>query len=123
MKRLYISIIMLVTVFACGMGSVVYIRNANERIQYLGGLIRSEAIRGGDCTDEVADLCRCWEDHCRIMAFIENSGNVAAISAEVSRLPALAESRSPDLIQQVDAVCAQCSLAAQRQYPHWRSVL
>ena len=57
------------------------------------------------------------------MAFIENAANISAVTAEVARLPALSQTNSPDLIQQVDAVSAQFALLAERQYPHIRSVL
>lgn len=123
MKRLYISIFLLLTLLAGGIASVVYIEAADDRIQYLGGQIKEEAARGEDTTREVAELCEFWERHRGVLTYIENSGNIASISAEISRLPALAEDNSPDLIQQVDSVCAQCALLSERQFPYVRSLL
>lgn len=123
MTRLYISIFLLLTLLAGGIGSVVYIEAADDKIQYLGEQIRAEAARGEDTAQEVAELCDFWERHRTVMAYIENSGNIASISAEISRLPALAAENSPDLIQQVDSVCAQCALLSERQFPYIRSML
>ena len=123
MNRLYISIFLLIVVLAGGIGSVVYIEAADDRIQYLGKQIKEEAARGEDTTEEVAELCEFWEHHRMVMAYIENSGNIASISAEISRLPALAEENSPDLVQQVDSVCVQCALLSERQFPYIRSML
>lgn len=123
MNRLYISIFLLLAVVAGGIASVVYIETADDKIQYLGKQIKEEAAQGEDTTQEVAELCEFWERHRMVMAFIENSGNIASISAEVSRLPALAAESSPDLIQQVDSVCVQCALLSERQFPYIRSML
>lgn len=123
MKRLYISIFLLLLVLAGGISSVVYIEAADDRIQYLGEQIKAEAARGEDTTQEVAELCEFWERHRMVMAYIENSGSIASISAEISRLPALAEENSPDLVQQVDSVCVQCALLSERQFPYIHSML
>ena len=123
MKRLYLSIILLALLTAGGILSTVYIVHENDLLQSLCADIRAEALRGEDTSDEVEALCDEWERHCKIMAFIENASNLANVTAEVARLPALSQTNSPDLIQQTDAVSAQCAMLAERQFPHLRSVM
>jgi len=122
-KRLYLSIFLLALLTAGSIFSAAYIGRENDRLQKLCADIREEVLRGEDTSEEVEALCDEWERHCKIMAFIENAANISAVTAEVARLPALSQTNSPDLIQQVDAVSAQCALLAERQYPHIRSVL
>ena len=123
MKRLYISIIMLAAVISGGIASVVYIEHADDRIQYLGAQIREEYSRGEDVTDDVAKLCRFWEEHYLVMCFIDNSNDISPISAEISRLPELAKQRSEDLIPQVDCVCYLSGKLNDKQFPYIHSVL
>lgn len=123
MKRLYISIALLLAVLSGGIWSAVYIERSNDKIQYLGEQIREEALRDEDASNEIAELCAFWEKHSRVLAFIENTGGISSVSAEMSRLPALADAGSPDLVQQIDVVCAQCDLLAERHQLHLRSLL
>ena len=123
MKRLYISIALLLTVLAGGIASSLYIEKADDDIQRLGADIRRAAARGEDTSDEAAELCRYWESYSRVLSCIENSSAITAITAEISRLPALAADNSPDLVPQLDAVLAQCRTLSARQWPHLHSLL
>ncbi|MBQ8965468.1 DUF4363 family protein [Ruminococcus sp.] len=123
MKRLYISIVLLLTVLAGGIASSLYIESADDDIQRLGEDIRQAAARGEDTSDEAAKLCQYWESYSRVLSCIENSSAITAITAEMSRLPALAADSSPDLVPQLDAVLAQCRTLSARQWPHLYSLL
>lgn len=123
MKRLMISVVLLAVLLASGVFSAVYVKDANERIQILCRHIREEAVSGENTADDIGQLCSFWDEHCRVLAFVENSSNVAAVSAEISRLPALAQADPNELIEQIDSICEQCRLLAERQLPHIRSLL
>ena len=123
MKRLCISIALLITVIAGGVWSSYYIRQADMRIQQLGSQIREKALCGEGAAEDIDALCTLWEKHCRVLAFIENTNSIADISGEMSRLPALADADPPELVRQIDVICALCDLLSERQQPHLRSVL
>lgn len=123
MKRQIISMILLALALCAGTASALYIRAADRRIQYLCDAIREEALRGEDTSEEVEALCAYWEKCCGVLAYIENSGNVANITAEISRLPAMTADDTVVLLQQTDAVSTQCRLMTERHLPYPRSIM
>ncbi|ADU23423.1 DUF4363 family protein [Ruminococcus albus] len=123
MKRLVISILLLTLILAAGISSAVYVNSFDKSIQLLCSKIRAEAVMGEDTVNDTAKLCSMWGSHSKVLAFIDNSSNVTAVSAEISKLPALAETGSEDLIVQIDNVSELCRRLSERQILHIRSLL
>ncbi|SFC72982.1 DUF4363 family protein [Ruminococcus albus] len=123
MKRLLICLTLLTTILAAGIFSAAYVRNTNARIQDLCAEIREQVISDTDPSSAITELCTCWQEHCKILSFLENFNSVTAISAEMSRLPALASADPADLIEQIDSISEQCRLLSQRHLPSLHSLL
>ena len=123
MKRLLISLTLLTTILTAGIFSAAYVRNTDVRIQDLCVEIRGQVLSDTDPSAAIAELCTCWQNHCKILSFLENFNSVTAISAEMSRLPALASADPADLIEQIDSISEQCRLLSQRHLPSLHSLL
>ena len=123
MKRLLISLTLLTTILTAGIFSAAYVRNTDVRIQNLCAEIREQVISDTDPSAAITELCTCWQEHCKILSFLENFNSVTAISSEMSRLPALASADPADLIQQIDSISEQCRLLSQRHLPNLHSLL
>ena len=123
MKRLWVSVMLLAAAVCTGACTAVYIHHASRHMLQLCGNICDEARQGGDTEDEVRELCEYWDSCCEVLAFVENSGCVISITAEVARLPAMTKGDTSELIQQTDSIRAQCGMLAKRQLPHICSIL
>lgn len=123
MKRLLISLTLLTSILAAGILSAAYTRNANTRIQSLCAEIREQALADADPSAAITELCTCWQEHCKILSFLENFNSVSAISSEMSRLPALATGAPSDLVEQIDFISEQCRLLSRRHLPSLHSLL
>ena len=123
MKRLLISLTLLTSILAAGILSAAYIRNANTQIQSLCAEIREQTLTNADPSAAITELCTCWQEHCKILSFLENFNSVSAISAEMSRLPALATAAPSDLVEQIDFISEQCRILSRRHLPSLRSLL
>lgn len=123
MKRLLISLTLLTTILTAGILSAAYVRNADARIQDLCAEIRGQVLSDTDPSAAITELCTCWQNHCKILSFLENFNSVTAISAEMSRLPALSSADPADLIEQIDSISEQCRLLSQRHLPSLHSLL
>ncbi|MBQ1464397.1 MAG: hypothetical protein IIZ18_06260 [Ruminococcus sp.] len=123
MKRLLISLTLLTAILAAGILSAAYVRNTEVRIQALCAEIREQALAYADPSAAVSELRACWQEHCKILSFLENFNSVSAISSEMSRLPALATAAPSDLVEQIDFISEQCRLLSRRHLPSLRSLL
>lgn len=123
MKRLLISIVLLSFILTAGVSSAEYVRKTDTRIQTLCTRIREQALTNTDTSAAIAELCNCWHEHCKKLSFIENLNGVSAISAEISRLPALSSADPADLIEQIDFISQQCRSLSERHIPNLRTLL
>ena len=123
MKRLLISIALLTFILTAGISSAAYVRKTDTRIQTLCTRIREQALTNTDTSAAIAELCNCWHEHCKKLSFIENLTAVSAISAEISRLPALSSDDPADLLAQIDSISQQCRSLSERHIPNLRTLL
>ncbi|MCR5539712.1 MAG: hypothetical protein K6F71_02580 [Ruminococcus sp.] len=123
MKRLLISIVLLSFILTAGISSAAYVRKTDTRIQTLCTRIREQALTNTDTSAAIDELCNCWQEHCKKLSFIENLNGVSAISAEISRLPALSSADPADLIEQIDFISQQCRSLSERHIPNLKTLL
>ena len=123
MKRLMISIVLLSFILAAGISSAAYVRKTDAKIQNICTRIRKQALTNTDTSAAIEELCNCWHEHCKKLSFIENLNGVSAISAEISRLPALSSADPADLLAQIDSISQQCRSLSERHIPNLRTLL
>ena len=122
MKRLYISIAILVFIALLSAGSVLAIKKGNERLFGLAAAARQAYETGGDTKKALDELEDYWESYYLMMSYITAEPTMADMSRAVKKLPELYKAGSDDFLAELNSISDWAQLLYDTQFPDFSSI-
>ena len=122
MKRLYISIAILVFIALLSAGSVLAIKKGNERLFGLTAAARQAYETGGDTKKALDELEDYWESYYLMMSYITAEPTMADMSRAVKKLPELYKAGSDDFLAELNSISDWAQLLYDTQFPDLSSI-
>ena len=122
MKRLWISIVILVFIALAAGTSVYAIKRSNEHLCELTSRAEQAYRQGGDVASALAELEDCWDDYYLLMSYIVAEPTMTDITRTVKKLPALYEQGSDDFLAELQSISSWAQMLYDTQFPDLSSV-
>ena len=122
MKRLYISITILVFIALLSAGSVFAIKKGNERLNELVSLTRQAYGSGGDTKKALDELEDFWDGYYLMLSYITAEQTMTDMNRAVKKLPDLYEAGSDDFLAELSSISSWAQLLYDTQFPDLSSI-
>lgn len=123
MKRIIISIILILSILTGSALSLGYTKKTAAKLHALEENIRAAQQSGGDAQQEIERFCECWEGCYDKLSLCENANELETIDESISRLKAIARDDKDAMSAELDSICRGLDMMCQRQSPSLYSVL
>ncbi len=118
MKRLMISIILIIATLTGSCLAIAAINKGNREIFAAADEIKAAVNSGKDAAAQVDELCRLWEKYSVRMSCIENANYLNSIASSVYRLRSMNDNSTEDFFAELDSICGQINELYQKQLPY-----
>ena len=122
MKRLYISITILVFIALLSAGSVFAIKKGNERLKELVSLTQQAYTSGGDTKKALGELEDFWDGYYLMLSYLSAEQTMADMHRTVKKLPDLYETGSDDFLAELGSISRWAQLLYDTQFPDLSSI-
>ena len=122
MKRLYISIVILIFIAVLSTVSVVVIKKGNERLVELVSAVQQAYGSDGDTKKALSELEDYWESYYLTMSYITAEPTMADMSRAVKKLPELYKAGSDDFLAELNSISDWAQLLYDTQFPDLSSI-
>ncbi len=122
MKRLVVSIMILVFIAALSTASVIAIKKSNEHLFRLIHDTEQAYLSGGDTRSSLDELEDYWQDYYLLMTYITAEPTMSDMSRAVKKLPALYKAGSDDFLAELKSIGDWAQLLYDTQFPDLSSV-
>ncbi len=122
MKRLYLSIAIIVFIALLSTASVVIIKNSNEHLKELVSNTEQAYLSGGDTEKALKELEDYWNEYYLLMTYITAEPTMADMSRAVQKLPDLLHKDSDDFLAELKSISSWAQLLYDTQFPDVSSI-
>ena len=122
MKRLVISICILVFIAALSVGSVVMIKLGNEQLGELVESTEQAYLSGGNTEKALDELESFWDKYYLALSYFSAEPTMADMTRAVKKLPDLYKAGSDDFLAELKSIKSWAELLYETQFPDLSSI-
>ena len=122
MKRLVISICILVFIALLSVGSVVTIKLCNEHLDRLVSDAEQAYLCGGDTQQALDELEEFWDKYYLALTYFSAEPTMSDMSRAVKKLPDLLRADSDDFLAELNSIRHWAKLLYDTQFPDLSSI-
>ncbi|MBR1740067.1 MAG: hypothetical protein IJ737_07230 [Ruminococcus sp.] len=116
MKRLYISIGLVLFVIGAAVSGFIFIRSTMSQVVRLSRAAREEYILSGDAEDEVEELMEFYEGRERLLEIFIDRGTLSGMAVSIYRLGGVVEADSDELLPELEGIEKQAQRISRAQW-------
>ena len=122
MKRLALSIVILVFVAALCTASVIVMKRCNDKLFELVQSTAQAYRSGKDAQGELEKLMQHWKKHYLLLTYVTSSATMEDMARTAEKLPFLLEAESDDFLAELNSLAHWSQLVYDSRFPDLSSV-